>query len=174
MLYREIGDNVIHDAPQSNEDILHMLTTIQLAGELPKEFGSATNSRFDCFIKELKELKITVKRGAQTHETLARKFPRICFQHPLIVARHIRKTVPDSRKPDGKDEYDDWIDVGRPDGLPLKVYLEWKKGKMYQASHEEWISRRAALRDMKNDMRNNNSLARKVYLAWVKGEIYKI
>ena len=170
MLHREIGDNVICDMPQSNEDIVCVLTTIQL-GQSPEEFGSATNSHFDCFIKELKELKATVNRGITSHEISGRKFSKICFLHPLVAARCISETLPDIASPNDEKavKHDDWIDAGSRAGLPLKAHREWREGRRHHASHEEWKTRRAALRDMKNDMKNN-SPAKKARLAWIKGE----
>jgi hypothetical protein len=47
-LDREIGDNVIYDIPQNNNEILYVLTTIQLS-QSPKEIGNPIGSRFNNF-----------------------------------------------------------------------------------------------------------------------------
>jgi len=81
LLHREISDNAACDAPQRNEDTLHVPIAIQL-GQFPEEFGSAMNSRFESHINKLKEFKRTIDKGITTPEKLSRKSPELCFVCP--------------------------------------------------------------------------------------------
>ena len=164
-LYREIGDNAIYDIPQGG-DVLYILTTIQL-GQFPKEFGSATNSRFECHIKDLKELKNTVKIGITAPDQLSRRFPRICFSYPSLVMRHISEATASRRPAVSELSLDEWTNAGSPKGIPLKVYRAWRNGELHQGTDVAVAQLSTTLKD------TGKGLARKVYTDWLKGEMYK-
>jgi len=140
--------------PQENDEILCVLTTIWKRKKHPLR------------MKQLKELKETVKRGIKTPEKISKMFPKICCTNPLLVMRCVTETTPESSG--GQAEHIDWVNAGSPSGLPLKVHRKWKEGERCHASREEWLTRRTTPKDMTNG-RNGNSLAKNVYLAWVKG-----
>lgn len=124
MLYRSIGDNVIYDIPERNEDVCYILTTIQLSSS-PKEFGSAEKTRFEGYLKEIKEFKAAVNIGVTATDKLTKRYPKICLSYPLLVQKYLRVkelsapltpslNASTSEPTKHDDAVNEWIKAGRP------------------------------------------------------------
>ena len=94
-LRRLIGDSVIYDIPETNEDLCFVLTTIQLSPS-PKEFGSAEKSNFEGYLKEIKEFKAAINGiPPPPVDKLVKRFPKICLCFPLHVQKCLRTLLGD-------------------------------------------------------------------------------
>lgn len=123
LLYRTVGENVIHDIPGRNEDLYYVLTIIHL-GQSLKEFGIPTKSRFEGHLKELKEFKSSVFHGITASDELMKRFPKICLQFPNLVVKHTHaaSVKPEIANISTPEDHKRWFDA-------------WKEGKMYQVKH---------------------------------------
>ena len=61
----------------------------------------------------------------------------------------------------------EWASIGKPTGLVQKVYRSWKDNIRYNASPEEWNTRRFIESPVKG------SLSYKVFVEWTKGKVYQ-
>lgn len=79
-------DKVIYDISSRNEDVLHVLTTIQLSPS-PIECGKPS-FRFEGCRKEVKEFKAVVNAGVNDTSKLLQNFPLVRLRFPLAVFQH--------------------------------------------------------------------------------------